>query len=347
MLLKHLLLQNFRNYTKSEFEFNKEITLIVGPNTSGKTNILEAISLLSLGKSMRGHQSQDMVRTGLEVGSVRGVFDETTLEAILTCGLVQGVPSQRKKLLVNGVPRRLLDFVGHLKTALFEPEDLELVHASPDRRRNFLDDVLIQVDRTYRQSHSLYDRALRQRNRLLRRMKEERKNLELDYWDSLLIEHGEVITKTRGALIDFLNDQSPKLGEFSLEYDKSTVTPERLNTYASLEREAGQTLIGPQRDDLIFFKGRGESRLVLSIYGSRGEQRMAVLWLKMGELEFLAQEAHDRPLLLLDDIFSELDEEHIGLVSKTIDGQQTILTTSHQELVPKTLLKHTNVIELK
>lgn len=343
MYLKHLSLQNFRSYTKSQFTFSLGTTIIVGPNASGKTNILEAIFLLSLGKSMRGHRSFDMVSSGKEMARVSAQISESTLEVVLTTGNVSGAPSQAKKFLVNGVPRRLVDFVGNLKASLFEPEDLELVHASPDRRRNFLDDVLIQVDRSYRQSQTLYDRALRQRNRMLRRIREEKREYDLEYWDNLLITHGGVITKTRENLINFLNIQPKTLGEFKIEYDKSLINRDRLDKYFNAERESGVTLVGPQRDDFVLFKNGGRS---LEIYGSRGEQRMGVLWLKIGELAFLESTSSNLPLLLLDDIFSELDDEHIKIVSKVLGSRQTILTTSHKEVIPKDLLRDANVVEL-
>lgn len=347
MFLKSLNLRNFRNYTKETFEFGNEITLIIGPNTSGKTNILEAISLCSLGKSMRGHRSEDMVRTGSEVGSVKGELDDgTTLEVSLTSGQVLGKQTQRKRLILNGVPRRSLDFVGNLKTSIFEPEDLELVHASPVKRRSFLDEVLFQVDREYRRAHGLYERALRSRNRLLKRFREERKESDLSYWDDLLIRNGEVLTNARERFIAFLNKQPQDFGKFFLEYDRSTVTAERFTTYHSAERVAGVTLIGPQRDDLILFKDQSGKK-PLSIFGSRGEQRMGVLWLKLGELAFLENQSEDLPLLLLDDIFSELDSEHIRLVLDKISDGQTIITTTHREFVDPSTTLRANVIELK
>lgn len=346
MLLTHLFLRNFRNYTKSSFEFNSTTTLIIGPNTSGKTNILEAISLCSLGKSMRGHRSEDMVRTGLEAGSVKGeLSNEITLEVIVTSGTMQGAQVHRKKLLVNRVARRSLDFIGQLKTSIFEPEDLELVHAVPSRRRSFLDNVLFQVDREYRRAHGLYDRALKSRNRILRRIKEEGRESDMDYWEDLLISNGLVITDAREKFIHFLNQQPQDFGKFFLEYDRSTVTAERFVTYHTAERVAGVTLIGPQRDDFIMFKD-SEDRKPLAIFGSRGEQRMGVLWLKMGELAFLREVSGDMPILLLDDIFSELDSEHIRLVLKKIGDGQTIMTTTHREFIPKNFLQHSSVIEL-
>lgn len=335
MFLKSLFLQNFRSYQKSEFKFDKT-TLIVGPNTSGKTNLLEAIVLLSTGKSFRAEKDIEMLRFGQEIARVRAKTDEGELEMVVTNSL--------KKYLVNGVSKRRLDFVGGFTTVLFSPLDLEIVVDSPSIRRQFLDSVLEQVDREYRQGLMEYSKALRQRNSLLEKAQETGvfSEKQFEYWDSFLIENGEVITKKREDFIEFINKQEKDIFSFYLVYDKSLISFPRLAQYKEAERAAGMTLVGPHRDNIEFMMKAGN----IKAYGSRGEQRLTILQLKLLELAFIEGAVGERPILLLDDIFSELDSEHIRDVLKLIGQQQTIITTTHQEFIPRPLLKKIDVIEL-
>lgn len=344
MILSHLSLQNFRNYKKSEFKFSEGTTLVVGFNTAGKTNLLEAISLLSTGKSFRAQKDIETLRFGEEIARVRGETDKVKLEVVITNSL--------KKYLVNGVSKRRLDFAGRLTTVLFSPLDLEIVVDSPSRRRQFLDSVLEQVDREYRLALEQYLKSLRQRNALLEKIRETGilNQKQFEYWDNILIENGEVITKKREELTEFINKEEKDIFNFSLAYDKSIISRARLEQYQEAERAAGVTLVGPHRDEIIFKFKNGKE---LKAYGSRGEQRLTILQLKLLELNFIethsinSGQVGERPVLLLDDIFSELDSEHINHVLKLLNHQQTIITTTHKEFVPKVLLEKIDVIELE
>ena len=170
MILTELTLQQFRSYAKRALTFSQTTTLIIGPNTAGKTNILEAVILMATGKSFRADTDGEMVRWEQSVSRVTCHVtggDVDTLELIVTTGEVNGQKTPVKKYLVNGVPRRQVDFVGALRAVLFWPEHLELVTDSPSIRRKYLDSVLVQVDREYRRNLISYERGLRQRNRLL------------------------------------------------------------------------------------------------------------------------------------------------------------------------------------
>lgn len=339
MKLKKLSLGNFRSYIKRDFVFNNNLTVIVGPNAIGKTNILEAIYLLSTGKSFRASLDREMIAWDFEVGRVKGEVitheitsvdsadsrDKTLLETIITTGLVQGQKTPVKKYLVNGIPRRQADFAARLKTVLFEPEDLDLVRGSPSLRRKYLDAVLIQVDREYRRSLFSYEKGLRQRNRLLYRIREEGiPRNQLTFWDQLLIKNGSYITTKREELITALNAHDKPFGNFTISYDASFISEKRLLQYKDEEIAAAVTLVGPHRDDVIFF----EDKRNMAAYGSRGEQRLVVLWLKISELTYVEEMTQERPLLLLDDIFSELDQTHRKEVLNIVDKQQTIITTT-------------------
>ena len=347
-MLKSISLHNFRSYEKKEFSF-EESTLIVGPNTSGKSNLVEAIYLLSIGKSFRTDKDTQMLKYDEEVGRVKGRVNQEELEVLLTNGQVNG-GSQYKKFLVNGVSKRRVDFAGKLLTVLFSPQDLEIIIESPSLRRNFLDEVLEQVDRNYRIASIAYTKSLRQRNALLELAQEtgQRNEKQFEYWDNLVIENGNIVTYKREEFINFLNSAAKDIFDLVVEYDKSTISKERLSQYEREEVAAGVTLVGPHRDDfsVLMFNG-GKTAHDVKFYGSRGQQRLAILQLKMLELLFIEKALGERPLFLLDDIFSELDEGHIQLILEEIGKQQTIITTTHEEFIPKKLLKSMKIISFE
>jgi DNA replication and repair protein RecF len=348
-VLKSISLQNFRSYDKKKFNF-AETTLIVGPNTSGKSNLVEAIYLLSTGKSFRTDKDTQMLKFTEEVGRVKGVVNDDELEVLLTNGEING-GSQYKKFLVNGVSKRRVDFAGKLLAVLFSPQDLEIIIESPSLRRNFLDEVLEQVDRNYRIASIAYTKALRQRNALLEVAREtgQRNEKQFEYWDNLVIENGNIITQKREEFTNFINSSPKDIFDCVVEYDKSLISKERLAQYEREEVAAGVTLVGPHRDDfsVSMFNGGDKTTHNVKFYGSRGQQRLAILQLKMLQLLFIEKILGERPLFLLDDIFSELDEGHIQLILEEIGKQQTIITTTHEEFIPKKLLKLMKIVNLQ
>jgi len=368
MVLVRLRLQNFRNYQKQEFEFANKTTLVVGPNTSGKTNLLEGIYLLATGKSFRAGLEQEMIKYDEDLARAKGRVinrEITDLEIVLTRGEVLGEKVAKKKYQVNGIEKRAMDFIGRLRAVYFGPEDLDLVTNSPALRRKYLDSVLEQVDREYGRATLSYEKGLRQRNKLLERIRDEgASRSQLLFWNQLLIKNGDYLTQKREEFMGFCNTQYAirnmnnvshisyhVLPSFQLEYDKSIISPVRLEEYAKEEVAAGATLVGPHRDDFSFKLQKRN----LSAYGSRGEQRLAILWLKLRELEFIAQhqallitsKAGERPILLLDDIFSELDQKHRKLVLEVIPKQQTIITTTDLRLVEKDFQKKMEMVKLE
>lgn len=322
--LQKLSLINFRNYQKQEFEFDPKTNLVIGPNMAGKTNLMEAIFLLSTGRSFRATRESEMISYGEEIARVKGATSEE-LEIVLTTGEVQGKRVAKKLYKINGVNKRKSDFVGVLKVVLFRPEDIDLILGSPSLRRDYLNDVLSAVDREYSRSLLSYKKGLRQRNRLLDKIREgEGQRSQLLFWDQLLTKDGQVLTEKREKFVDFLNKN---LKNLKIDYDKSLITQSRLEKYQEAELALGATLVGPHRDELRF-KKRNENNHDLALYGSRGEQRLAVLALKFLELRFIEEETGERPVLLLDDIFSELDKKHRQQVVKIVPFQQTILTAT-------------------
>jgi len=362
MIVTKLELKNFRNFKDKLLKFSPYVNFIVGPNASGKSNILESLFVLSTGKSFRARIEEEMINYYEEITRIKGsiVKEEggkrvgTNLEVIITRGeiTVGANPRKiskvtRKKLLLNGVSKKLFDFTGNLKVVLFGPWDLELVTEEPSKRRKFLDTVLSQVDREYRRALLSYEKGLRQRNRLLWRIREEGiSRTQLLFWNQLLIKNGDYLSGKRREFIEFANkSEIPILksdinGRFSLEYDPSAISEARLNQYAEEEVAAASTLVGPHRDDMIFKiknqkSSTGKKERELARYGSRGEQRMGVLWLKLAELSYIESVTKEKPTLLLDDIFSELDHEHRDIVFEATKGQQTIITTADPHYVER------------
>lgn len=319
MILSGLTLSQFRSYAKRSFTFSPKTTLIIGPNAVGKTNILEAIMLMATGKSFRADRDEEMIRWGNDLAVVScqlaDTNEKTKLELYIT---------PTKKYKVNGIPRRQIDFIGNLRAVLFWPEHLELVTDSPSVRRKYLDSVLVQVDREYRRNLLSYERGLRQRNRLLDLISDGNASRhQLLFWNQLLIKSGGYITDKRIEYINFINTKN-----CTLVYDKSVISESRLDQYKDEEIAAKSTLVGPHRDDFTF----EQDHLDLSKFGSRGQQRLAVLWLKLAELSYIEAATGSRPLLLLDDIFSELDTGHRKLVMGILDKQQTIVTSAEEDI---------------
>lgn len=347
------------------------LTIVVGPNTAGKTSLLEAIMLIATGRSFRAAREAEVILFDEEVGRVqltqqstinptlprlRGAGNQQStdiLEVVITGGTVLGKKAPYKKFTINNVSKRSVDFVGQMPAVLFWPEDLRLVTGSPSRRRQYLDIVLSQSDRSYHRSVITYEKALRIRNKLLHLLRDGSpiRPEEFEYWTDTLLMHGTVIHNVRREYIKFVNtvkidhktnrtNKSNKPGranrtvdtEFEMHYDHSTITTERLAKYKSAEQGAAVTLIGPHRDDFYLTKNHDSDRELHS-FGSRGEQRLGVLWLKVAELQYIEQRTTIKPLLLLDDIFSELDQEHRDLVMRLVDKQQTIMTTTDSSAI--------------
>lgn len=359
-------------------DFNSGVTLLVGANGSGKTSILEAIGLLATGQSFRAEKVEEMVKLGVELGRVEGKISTSEtidLEVMLTRGAVQGRKTSKKLLSVNGVRRRLGDFVGKFSTVVFRPEDMRLIEGSPSRRREFLDTPLSFISPEYTRSLHTYTQSLIRRNKLLQAIREgEAPRTSLTYWTESILKHGQILQNHRQQMLaTFLHSPFP-LG-FRVNYLPSVISVDRLAQYADKEIAAGHTLVGPHKDDfqvdfllaqstsrhagldsgssnettnlpngtlIPILSGQGDEFSVnsntpnqrfstyhdVAAYGSRGQQRLAVLWLKLCELYYLENQLGQRPILLLDDILSELDTDSRELVLQVMKQGQSIITTA-------------------
>lgn len=355
-VLHSLTLHAFRNATVRSVQFDPRLTLIVGPNAQGKTAVLEALSLTTTGKSFRADRAEEMIAFGQELAqvvvTVTGADQEesedvptpaatTEIEVMITRGTVQGRRTQALLYSVNKVRRRKKDAIMQWQSVVFRPEDLRLMEGSPSRRRQFLDGPLSQVFPAYAQALTNYEQTLTRRNKTLQSVRDgEMPRTVLHYWTQQLLLHGQLLQEYRRQLVAFAAEVSFPI-QFSWHYQPSVLTAERVSEYAEREIAAGHTLIGPHKDDFMVKLHHwprqpaatiDQAGWPVSVYGSRGQQRLAVLWLKHIELLFIYQHLRQRPVLLLDDIFSELDDQTKLLIQQVIHDHQTVITTTDEEL---------------
>ncbi|MBI3443310.1 DNA replication and repair protein RecF [Candidatus Woesebacteria bacterium] len=354
MEILNLTLSNFRNFSGLKVIFDRHLTVITGPNGSGKSNILEATALLSGVKSSRVETDLDLVKFGKGEAKVEASINYQ-LSSILAINFqVVDELHVKKAYFIDSIKKRLVDFVDVFSVVEFTPLDLDLVVGSPSLRRHHLDVLLSALDRDYWRAISAYNKVVVRRNRvLLRILEHQSKPSELDFWDERLLEHGSVVAQKRQEFFEFLNFVEPAFSKVSKETQKwlsglkwvlaqSLLSEEKLRRNRERDIAAGMTLSGPHRDDFQFVFGDKN----LEFFGSRGEQRMAVLALKLAELEFFAVKRGERPVLALDDIFSELDWEHREAVLSIVGKQQTIITAAERESLPAEIFKKAKVIRL-
>ena len=325
MFLKSITLTNFRNYSKQQFKFSNRITILIGENAQGKTNFLESIYFLSTVKSKKADREEELIKKGEEFLRVEGVVEGKEKEEVsLEVALAMQEGFLRKKIKVNGISRRVFDYNQNLVAVEFSPEDINLVPGSPSQRLYHIDSLLCQVDREYKKTLSAYENIITRKNKLLKTVQEGfAKREELDYWIDQQILLGSVIVQKREEFFEYINSAEKKFGEFNYQYLESKLSLERIREYLDREIASASSLIGPHRDDFKFLLKEED----LAKFGSRGEQRTAVLDLKFAEVLYVEKVLGDRPLLLLDDIFSELDFAHKKHVLDLANLQQTIITS--------------------
>ncbi len=345
MIIKSLKLKNYRNYSDLQLEFDSGINLLVGDNGVGKTNILESIHLLASTKSFRARYDSDLISYNKGFTTVQGEiapYQDTDTDHIQIHikRTDRTDKTSTKTAQINNVAKSLSKFTHHLKTVLFSPEDIDVITGSPSQRRKYLDLVLFQIDPKYKKFSSDYIKTVRRRNKILELINETRTGQDqLPYWNSKLLELGEYIQQKRQELIEqfntFFSSRENPYSKYSshltIDYDQNLVDTKRLNTYKDREIAARTTLIGPHRDDFtLLLKGRDMAQ-----FASRGEQRTAMFLMKLAEFHYIYSILDQKPVLLLDDIFSELDADHKDAILSFINNQQTIITTSSATELPK------------
>lgn len=358
ILLRALSIRNLRGYVALDLHLGAGPQLVFGPNAAGKTTLLEAIVLLALGRSHRTASDTELIRWGSDFARVEGLLAPAaeggegapgnTLEVALgTTG-----PGGRKRIRVNGVPRRATALGEQLRVVLFAPEEMLLVVGSPSLRRAALDLLAGQHEVGYAAQTATYARALQQRNGLLRLIREgEGEREQLRYWDEPFLAAGAAIVASRLRLLDELAEPlaaahaeiAPGEGRLGVSYvsnapllpgeEPRDALERRLRETADKEVWNGATLIGPHRDDILFaLEGRD-----LATFSSRGQQRTAILAFKLAEFDLLTRLDGRPPLLLLDDVFSELDPARRSHLVRRISGlpQAFITTTVPEDLDPE------------
>jgi len=335
MKLNKLNLENFRNYSR-KFKFSPQLNLIIGQNTAGKTNLLESIFLLAYGESFRATRNEEMVSWGETLALIEGTVNEEFLKIAIKSE--DGEVS--KQFWVEGVDKKKSQFIKHFSAVIFRPEDIRMIQGSPGRRRDFLDDVWSSWSWEYQQPLITYNKAITRRNKVLRRIQEGKANKEeLYFWSQTLEKNGEIIRQKREGFLDFANNYwKEKRSEFShleVRYLSSPVTVDLLEESYQKDLNMGMTTIGPQRDDFVVKSTEfGDDPKNVATWGSRGQQRLATLALKLAQLAFIEDQQGKKPALLLDDIFSELDQGNQELVVSLLPRYQTFLTTTEDIVVP-------------
>jgi DNA replication and repair protein RecF len=328
-----LWLQDFRNFSDQQWRFNPGLNVFTAQNGSGKSNMIESLSLLSTGQSWRAKQTEELIRWGQPLARLQGAVtlesgDPLKLEQILTPGQVQGKRTNKRLYKVNGVSRRAGDATGQLLTVLFTPEDMEAFSGGPQHRRRLLDHTLLQISQEYRYSHKQYEQALRRRNKVLQMIQNGMTQPgDLFLWDQLLVKHGTILHDQRADFLGWLGNHAGIREQYQVRYDHSVISPARLEQYRHAELGSGHTLVGPHKDDVIVEVSRGGAWRSIERFGSRGEQRLALVWWKLAAAEFIEARTQSTPVLLLDDVFSELDSTNQGLIELAAQRGQAIVTT--------------------
>lgn len=352
MRIEALYLRNYRNYSKLDLDLDPNLNLFIGANAQGKTNLLEAISFLATGKSFRTRSEGEMIKWDENNCVVGGIVKSSLGKDKIKIGY-QG-ETKKKEYSVNGVIYQRAHYLGKLIPVLFTPEDLSLVKGPPLLRRSFLDEEISKVSPVFEYELGRYQQIVRQRNYLLKTHRARIINSEeLATWNHQLADKAAIIINKRLSTIHKLSllarlahrnltgrdenldvnylSSTPLVDSPSVDAIREAILVQ-INNRKMEEARVGQTLIGPHRDDLVFFINRMNAK----IYASQGQQRTLVLALKLAELEFIKGEMGDFPILLLDDVFSELDEKRRKLLVETIDGRvQTFITGTEAEKLGK------------
>src|SRR6266516_1796874 len=385
MYLSHLSLKDFRNFDELDLTLGTGLFLFQGENAQGKTNSLEAVAMLATSNSFHAPSDREIVnwhasdRITRIAASVKRHNDEVKIEIVIIdptpqekgstgyegSQLIAPNERQRKRIKINSVPKRAIDLIGLVTVVLFSPNDLSLVDGSPEERRRFLDRGLCQMQPHYCQALLKYRKIVTQRSALLKRIRENQEDPRmLDYLDEKLTELATMITFERRRLVASLNQHVDELQAIisggrehlkivyrpSFHIDPTWNTMEALQNFRTQLGEArrkeihqGVCLLGPHRDDLEFLV----NDVNMLTYGSRGQQRTVALSAKLAELAYMRACTGDEPVLLLDDVFSELDlprREH--LLHEVLRHEQVFLTATDLSSFPQEMLEQTHIYQV-
>ena len=335
MWIKEIKLNNFRNYDEEIIELKENINVFYGENAQGKTNIIESVFLCSMGKSFKTQNDKELIKFEKEKAIVELNFEKKDRK-----GNIKIQISNRKNIFLNDIKlKKLSDLLGNLNVVLFTPEDIDILKGSPQKRRKFLNIMISQLRPNYVYILNLYLKTLEQRNNYLKLIKLENKDENLlDIWDEKLAEYGEKIYKYRREFIEKIkekiyaihsnftdNNENIEIKYFS-DFDSEKNFLDLLKSRRKLDIIKGFTTKGIHRDDFMIYINNKE----VSTYGSQGQNRSAILSLKLSELQVIYDEIGEYPILLLDDFMSELDEKRKKNFLKNIKDIQVIITCTEK-----------------
>lgn len=338
MIVKKLELKNYRNYTDETFNFHEGTNIIYGDNAQGKTNALEALYVFALGKSFRTPQDKELIKFGGIFTKISLTYQDRIRENVIEITVLK---DRKKQIKVNGaVIRKLSELIGRINIVLFSPSELNLVKGGPQLRRRFLDIAISQLRPAYYHLLDRYAKTLEQRNSLLKKIKYNNFSADtLFVWNEKLAQYGAEIIKYRLKYAEEISNFAKKIhyeicnDDFEVLYKPRCKTKEELMQRLSedylKEVEQGFTLFGPHRDDILLNISGSDAKS----YGSQGQQRTAVLALKLAQAELIYSEIGERPILLLDDIMSELDLKRRAYLSEKITSGQAVITCTDAETV--------------
>lgn len=346
-MITSLRLQNLRSYRDASFEFNEGVNIVVGPNASGKTNLLEAVLVLSQGKSYRA-KDQELIMFGKPWARLDGFFGKHSR-------VVKLEPD--KSYLLDDKPYKRLGFDKTIPLVLFEPNHLQLAIRGPEHRRDFFDDLLERSQPAYKPLLASYKRTLAQRNSLLKQNPTQG-HKQLFAWNIRLSELGGKVAAVRQELIDDINKKisrtysriSQHRSKVVLQMDSqfpadnySSRMLDKLEKNTEIDFERGFTAHGPHRDDIVFYL----NKQLAGVAASRGEARSLLLGLKIYELELIEKARGAKPIFLLDDVFSELDGARRLALVDYLKDYQTIITTTDADSVLAHFTEGPNLIAIK
>lgn len=337
MHIKKIKINNYRNYNEAEISFHEKMNILYGDNAQGKTNILESIYICATTKSHQGSKDKEIIKMGCDEAHVKMYIEKEGLEHYIDLHLKKNKP---KGIAVNGIPiKRSAELMGIINIVLFSPEDLNIIKNGPSERRRFIDMELCQLSRIYLDNLYRYSKVLNQRNHLLKQISYNESLKEtLSVWDEQLIKYGTEIIKERKEFIEQINNISADIHKkltggkefLNIQYEPDVDEEEFADKlYKNYNRDIYYqiTHTGPHRDDIKFIS----NDMDLRTYGSQGQKRTAALSLKLSEIEIVKKKTGDIPVLLLDDVLSELDRSRQNYLLESIDDVQTIITCTGLE----------------
>jgi DNA replication and repair protein RecF len=311
MILQTLIMQHFRLFEQVQYDFHPKLTIIIGENTRGKTSILEGVYALIFGEGFRETKEEELITWEKERCNLAASFKTEPSGRFEFQIMIRRVGDKvEKAFFVDKTKKTHYTYLQfQTRAVLFTPDNIEIITGSPSGRRHYFDKLLSAIDIDYKKRLSNYENALRKRNKVLETFRGSDENLkeELSFWDKYLEENGTYITNKRAEYASYLNahpDLDNKI--FSINHVKNILNKERLAEKFELEKRMRKTSIGPQKDDYELYLTTDVSKNV-QLYGSRSEQRLAMFWLKLREISAIEEQTGKKPLLLLDDVFSELD----------------------------------------